>query len=106
MRLKDKVAVVTGAHRGIGFAIADALAREGASVLAADIIAKRPEFVGNSVDYMAMDVSLPSHWDDVEARLRRKPGCLDILVHRFQSSNHIKRRCRVYRTKYGRQGVG
>jgi chromate transporter len=28
------------------------------------------------------------------------------LVHRFQSSNHIKRRCRVYRTKYGRQGVG
>ena len=29
-----------------------------------------------------------------------------VLVHRFQSSNHIKRRCRVYRTKYGRQGVG
>ncbi len=28
------------------------------------------------------------------------------LVRRFQSSNHIKRRCRVYRTKYGRQGVG
>lgn len=81
MRLKDKVAVVTGAHRGIGFAIADALAREGASVLAADIIAKRPEFVGNSVDYMAMDVSLPSDWDDVEARLRRKLGCLDILVN-------------------------
>ena len=81
MRLKDRVAVVTGAHRGIGFAIADALAREGASVLAADIIAKRPEFVGNSVDYMAMDVSLPSDWDDVEARLRRKLGCLDILVN-------------------------
>ena len=28
------------------------------------------------------------------------------LVHRFQSSNHIKLRCRVYRTKYGRQDVG
>ena len=28
------------------------------------------------------------------------------LVHRFQNSNHIKRRCRVYRTKYGRQDVG
>jgi pentose-5-phosphate-3-epimerase len=31
---------------------------------------------------------------------------VESLVHRFQSSNHIKRRCRVYRTKYGRQGVG
>ena len=28
------------------------------------------------------------------------------LVHRFQNSNYIKRRCRVYRTKYGRQDVG
>jgi predicted ATPase len=31
---------------------------------------------------------------------------LERLVHRFQSSNRIKRRCRVYRTKYGRRGVG
>ena len=28
------------------------------------------------------------------------------LVHRFQSSNHIKRLGRAYRTKYGRRGVG
>src|SRR5208337_338118 len=28
-----------------------------------------------------------------------------LLVHRFQSSNHIKRRHRAYRTKYGRRGV-
>jgi NAD(P)-dependent dehydrogenase (short-subunit alcohol dehydrogenase family) len=81
MRLKDKMAVVTGAHRGIGFAIVEAMAREGAIVLAADIIDERPKFVGNSVDYMAMDVSLPTQWDDVEARLRRAPGQLDILVN-------------------------
>ena len=74
MRLKDKVAVVTGAHRGIGFAIADALAREGASVLAADVIVERPGFVGDLIEYMAMDVSRPSRWDDLEGQLRRKPS--------------------------------
>ena len=31
---------------------------------------------------------------------------IDELVHRFRSSNHIKRRYRVCRTKYGRRGVG
>lgn len=32
MRLKDKVAIITGASRGIGFAVADAFIREGARV--------------------------------------------------------------------------
>jgi NAD(P)-dependent dehydrogenase (short-subunit alcohol dehydrogenase family) len=37
MRLKDKVAVITGAARGIGAAIAEGFAREGARVCIADI---------------------------------------------------------------------
>ncbi|HVG37676.1 MAG TPA: SDR family NAD(P)-dependent oxidoreductase, partial [Pyrinomonadaceae bacterium] len=36
MLLKDKVAIVTGAARGIGLATAERLAREGASVVLAD----------------------------------------------------------------------
>jgi NAD(P)-dependent dehydrogenase (short-subunit alcohol dehydrogenase family) len=38
MRLKDRVAIVTGAARGIGQAYCLALAREGAHIVAADIL--------------------------------------------------------------------
>ncbi len=36
-RLKDKVAIVTGAAKGIGFATAQRFAQEGAKVIVADI---------------------------------------------------------------------
>src|SRR4029453_9759549 len=38
MRLKDRVAIVTGAARGLGQAYCFALAREGANIVAADIL--------------------------------------------------------------------
>jgi NAD(P)-dependent dehydrogenase (short-subunit alcohol dehydrogenase family) len=37
MLLKDKVAVVTGAARGLGRAYAEAMAREGAAIVAGDV---------------------------------------------------------------------
>ena len=40
-RLKDRVAVITGAAQGIGFGIAERLAAEGAIAILADIKAKR-----------------------------------------------------------------
>ena len=41
MRLKNKVASVTGAANGIGLAISEAFANEGAIVIAADIDEKK-----------------------------------------------------------------
>ncbi|MFP3154844.1 3-oxoacyl-ACP reductase FabG [Lachnospiraceae bacterium ZAX-1] len=66
MRLEDKVAIVTGAGRGIGYAIAEKLAREGAVVVVSDISEENAKdavdritkqgyrcvpFVGNTADY-------------------------------------------------------
>lgn len=52
MRYKDKVALVTGAGRGIGKAIAIALAEEGASIVVNDIDLKSAEETANEIKAM------------------------------------------------------
>jgi NAD(P)-dependent dehydrogenase (short-subunit alcohol dehydrogenase family) len=85
MRLKDKVAVVTGAASGMGFAIARLFIAEGAKVLAADwhreAIDDAVEDIGGSIVGVAADVS-----DEVECvamvdRAVAEFGRLDILVN-------------------------
>src|SRR3569833_338001 len=49
MRLAHKVAVITGAARGLGAAIAAALAREGASVVCVDVLWEPLEATGASI---------------------------------------------------------
>lgn len=71
-RLKDKVAIVTGAAGGIGEAIARLFAAEGARVLATDLQKKKLETWvdeaknhGADIEYAGHDVSSRVDWEVV-----------------------------------------
>jgi 3-hydroxybutyrate dehydrogenase len=87
MRLKDKVAVVTGAASGIGREIARTFAREGAKVVIADLnqagadtTAGEIEAAGGQAMGIAMDVTDEAQVDAGFARLAAAYGGADVLV--------------------------
>jgi len=84
MRLRDKVALVTGAAQGIGFACAQAFAAEGAKVMLADLnegaVQAAAAKVGSSAAGTTCDVSKKASVDRAVAAAVEKFGRLDILV--------------------------
>ncbi len=62
MRLKDRVAIVTGAARGIGRGIALTLARAGANVVVADILDEEANKVAREINDIGTE-SIPVHVD-------------------------------------------
>jgi 3-oxoacyl-[acyl-carrier protein] reductase len=88
MKLKDKIAIVTGAGRGIGRATALALAQEGAHlVLAArtvseiEIVAEEIRSVGREVLVVATDVAKKADVVAMVQQTLERFGKVDILVN-------------------------
>lgn len=79
--LAGRAAIVTGASRGIGWTLADALARAGASVMALARSAT-PDFpLPNNVTYEPCDVLDVSTLEQCRDDLLSRTGRLDILIN-------------------------
>ena len=90
-RLDGRVAIVTGASRGIGASVAEAFASEGAAVVVntipeqqmdalADEVVDRIVETGGDAIKVAADISVPEQVDRLVEAARRQFGEVDVLV--------------------------
>jgi NAD(P)-dependent dehydrogenase (short-subunit alcohol dehydrogenase family) len=87
-RLQGRVALVSGALRGIGLAVAERYVAEGAKVVLSDLAAADSPEVGGVLkrlgalaSYVPLDVAQEAAWQAAERQLRARHGRLDILVN-------------------------
>ena len=88
MRLESKTAIITGAAGGMGAEEARLFAREGASVVVADVTDEDGEAVvrqivdtGGEAIYLHADVTSVESWDALVQTTVEKYGTIDILVN-------------------------
>ena len=94
MKLKDKVVIVTASTRGIGLAIAEACAKEGAVVYMAARNLERAEKEaarlnneGLKVRCVYNDASVPESYASMAQTVAKSEGRIDVLVNNFGTSD-------------------
>ncbi len=87
-RVAGKIAIVTGGTKGLGKADAEALAREGATVVITDIdeagevVAKEiADATGGTVAFKRQDVSSEQRWTEIVDEVEKEFGGVDVLVN-------------------------
>jgi len=105
MRLESKVAIITGAGQGIGEAYARRFAREGATVVVADVNEEKGRAVATSLGaphvFERVDVSSEADTERVARAVAARFGRIDVLVnnaaifygidHQDQSFTYLKK---------------
>lgn len=88
MLVKDKVAIVTGSARGIGFAIAQVLAEEGAKVVISDLAmssgeesAKQLQEQGFEAVFIPCDISKREQVNALFSKAKEHFGAIDVIVN-------------------------
>jgi len=79
--LEGRVALVTGAARGIGAAIAGILTRDGAHVVGLDVPALEDELRQVTEDFIPVDITDPNAPGTIAGSLRKRHKGVDIVVH-------------------------
>ena len=80
MRLQGKVALVTGAASGIGFAVCELFAKEGAMVFASDIASPEMPYSAG-IEPLALDVASEDAWEAAIDAVIERSGRLDVLIN-------------------------
>lgn len=84
-RLQDKVALITGASRGMGESHARLFIAEGAKVILADVTEPAGQALANDLGenalFLKLDVTKPADWQRVVAAGEAKFGSINVLVN-------------------------
>lgn len=84
-RLEGKVALITGAARGLGASHAKTFVEEGAKVIITDVLEeegqKTAEEIGENARFFKLDVTDPNDWENVVEEAEKEFGEITVLVN-------------------------